>query len=225
MQPTCQVRIRRAERPIRRDRVGQDAQLLVAQDVGERDRGATHHVATAGHAEVERGAPFKKQLLEGALSARVRTDQRVGQRRLEVDDRTGAPELLRLRRIQRLLAGDGVQAILTFIVGDKGDALLGPIVVSRPDHDRVQVARRGVRKLTQLAVLQVECPDVKDLSVPRHVGVDWLRRIDGRRREDEGSVIDELTPGFVVRAKCQLDAVLGREVELEELVVPETRAR
>ena len=46
-------------------------------------------------------------------------DQRVLQRRLEVDDRSGRAEVGRRRRVQRLLALERVDAVLALVVADE----------------------------------------------------------------------------------------------------------
>ena len=93
LEPPRQVRIRERHRPVLRDRRGEDVELLVAEHVGERHLRAAEQVAAARDADVDRRAPLEEQLLERALRLDVRLDQRVADRRLEVDDRaSGEPK-------------------------------------------------------------------------------------------------------------------------------------
>ena len=66
----------------------------------------------------------------------------------------------------------------------------------------------------QLAVLQVERPDVVDVAVARDVGIDRLVRIGRRRREHQRVLIDELRRRIVMRAERQLCLGAGCWIDL-----------
>mgnify|MGYP003693813127 CR=1 FL=1 len=99
-------------------------------------------------------------------------DERVRQRRLEVDDRAGRAEVGRGRGDDRIAALERVQLVVALVVADEGDLRL---VVGLVQHDRADVAGHRVGVLPQLAVLQVERPDVVDVAVARDVRIDRLR--------------------------------------------------
>ena len=117
--------------------------------------------------------------------------------------------------VQRFLARQRVDAVLALVVGHERD-LRGLLIAQ---HDRRDVAGQRVRVLLQLAVLQVQRPDVVDVPVARDFRVDRLVRIDRRRREHDGVVVDELRAAVVVRAERDLRLLAAREVEPEQLVV------
>ena len=93
------------------------------------------------------------------------------------------------------------------------------IARSVSQHRGVEVAADGIGVLPQLAVLQIERPDVVDLAVARHVRIDRLRGIGGGRREDQRVGIQELRRGIVVRPERQLCLLAGGHVDAEQLLV------
>ena len=143
----------------------------------------------------------------------------MGQRRLEVDDRPAAgSEVAGDGREDRLLALHRVQAVLALVVGDEREPV-GLAVLLGCNEDGVDVARGGIGVLVQLAVLQIQRPDVEDLAVARDLRLDGIGRIDGSRREHDRAVVDELRAALVVRAERHLRLLSRRKVEPEQLVV------
>src|SRR5262249_1322937 len=80
-----EVDVRPGDRPVLRDRRGEEVDLLVAEHVRERDLRAAVDVAAARDADVHRRTPLADHLLEPLLRALVALDQRMRRRRLEVD--------------------------------------------------------------------------------------------------------------------------------------------
>ena len=185
-------------------------ELLIAEHVGERDLRAAEEVAAAGDAEIHRRPAVEEHLLELALLLLVLGHQRVRHRRLEVDDRPGRAEVGGRGLGQRFLALERVQPVLALVIGDEGDARLRRAVAQ---HHRRVVAGERIGELLQLAVLQVERPDVVDGAVLRDVGIDRLGRIGGGRGEHQRVGVEELRAAFVVRAEGQLRALAGREIQ------------
>jgi hypothetical protein len=106
-----QVQVRERQRSVLRDRGGVEVELLVAEHVAERDRGAAEDVAAAGDPDVHRRTPVEEHLLERALLLLVVRDQRVAERRLERDDRAGLAEVGRGRLADRIAALEQVQLV------------------------------------------------------------------------------------------------------------------
>ena len=144
-------------------------------------------------------------------------DQRVRQRRLEVDDRPGRAEVGRRRGDDRLAPVERVQLVLVLVVADEARSAGCRSRSRSTTVDDVAAERVGV--LPQLAVLQAERPDVVDVAVARDLGIDRLRRIGGRRREHERVGVEELRRGVVVRAEGELRLLAGRQVDAEQLLV------
>ncbi len=139
----------------------------------------------------------------------------MGERRREVDDRAWLAEVGARHGVQRLFTLQRVDAVLTLVIGNEGDP--GRRGVAQ-DHRR-DVRRERIGVLTQLAVLQVERPDVVDVAVARHLGLDRLVGVDRRRGEDDRIRIDELRAAVVVRAERDLRLLARGHVQAEELVV------
>ena len=146
-------------------------------------------VRGAAHADVHRRASLEEQLLEGALLAGVLLDERVRQRRLEVDDRAWRAEIGAGHRVDRLIAVERVDAVFTFVIGDERD-LGGALLVLQDDRRDVRGQRVGV--LPQLAGLQAQRPDVVDVAVARDLGLDRLVRVGGGGRKDQRVLVEEL---------------------------------
>src|SRR5439155_24317988 len=100
-----QVHVRERQRPVLRDRGGEQVELLIAEDVAEAHLRSAEDVAVARDADVDRRPALEHHLLELALLPHVLLYERVLQRRLEVDGRTLASfaEVGRRRGVQRLL--------------------------------------------------------------------------------------------------------------------------
>ena len=210
-----QVGVREGERAELRHRGGKEREVLVAEHVAEGDGGAAEDVTAARHAEVDRRPSVQEQLLEPALHACVGRDERVRQRRLEVHDRAGLAEVGGGRRDHRLREGLRVQAVFALVIGHKGHP---PVVGVGNDHRRDDAGER-VGVLAEVAVAQVERPQVEDLAVADDLGVDHGGRIGGRRGKDEGVGVEELRGRLVVGAEGQLRLGAARQVEPEQLVV------
>ena len=128
----------------------------------------------------------------------------------------GGAEVGSRDRVQRLVAVEGVDAVLALVVGDEGDLGVALLVLQ---HDRRDVGRQRVGVLLELAALEAQRPQIEDVAVPRHFRIDRLIGIERGRREDQGLGVDELRAAVVVRAKRQLRLGAVREVEPEQLVV------
>ena len=152
------------------------------------------------------------------LAPRVGRVERVGQRRLKVDQRARTTEIGSVGRIERLVVLDGMESVLRSEVGDEADAGEVGVLVRRED-DRVDDPGRVVGELMQRAVLQIQRPEVEDLPVAGGIGIDRLRRIDGSRREHDGAFVEKLPAGFVVGSERQLTALPGFPIDPEQLVV------
>ena len=216
VEPARQVQVRERQRPVLRDRRGVEVELLIAQHVAEGDRRAAEDVAAARHADVHRRPAVEKELLERPLLLLVVGDQRVAERRLERDDRSRLAEVGRRRLGDRLASFERMQLVLGLVVADEPDP--GPLTTV-VDGDRIQVAADGVRVLAQLARLQAERPDVVDVAVPRHLGVDGLGRVGRGRGEDQRVRVKELGGAIVVRAERDLRLAAGLQIESEQLLV------
>src|SRR5437588_511186 len=83
--------------------------------------------------------------------------------RLEVDRGSRRAEVRCRRRVERLLALEGVDAVLALVVADERDPV-GALAVVEDDRRPVAAERVGV--LAQLAGRHVERPDVVDVAVP-----------------------------------------------------------
>ena len=218
LQPPRQVHVGRPVGSVGLDRVGLDVEHLVAEHVGEADHRAAEHIAAVGQAEAEVGAALHVHVLEATLAPRVGRVERVGQRRLKIDQRARTTEVGSVGRIERLVVLDGMESVLRPEVGDEADAGEVGVLVRRED-DRVDDPCRVVGELMQRAVLQIQRPEVEDLPVPGGIGIDRLRRVDGRRREHDGAFVEKLPSGFVVGPERQLTALPGFPIDPEQLVV------
>src|SRR3954447_20309270 len=87
LQTAGQVHIREVHRTVLRHRGCEEAELLVAEDVAERDLGAAEDIASARNAERHRRTPFEEQLLEGALFVDVGRNERMRRWRREINRR------------------------------------------------------------------------------------------------------------------------------------------
>ena len=128
----------------------------------------------------------------------------------------GAPKSDDGRGVQRLLPLERVDAVLALVVADERD----PVRLAVVQHDRRPVAAERVGVLLQLAVLQVERPDVVDVAVLARPPARAAR--SGSVAVDENTmrvVVDELRRRFVVRAEGELRLLLGVEIEPEQLLV------
>ncbi len=137
------------------------------------------------------------------------------ERGLEVDDGGRRSEVGRRGRVERFLAFERVQRVVALVVADERD----PVCLSLVQHDGRPVAAHGVRVLAQLAVFEIERPDVVDVPVLRDVRFERHIRIRRGRREDDRVIVDELRVGFVHRAERDLRLLLRVEIEPEELLV------
>jgi hypothetical protein len=172
LETASEVDITEGQRAVLGDRRGEDVDLLVAEHVAEADFSAAEYVAVAGDADVHRRTPLEEHLLERLLLALIGLDQGVRERRLEVDDRTGLAEVRRGGGVQRLLAIECMDAH-SLVVGDERNVAAGRVV----QHDWREDAAERVRVLAELAVAQVQRPDVEDVAVLGRFGVERNRRI------------------------------------------------
>ena len=93
-----EVEIRERQRAVLRDRRGVEAELLVAEHVAEGDLRAAEEVAAARHAERSTGGRPSRNIFSNVPFLRLLSrDERVAERRLEVDDRSGRAEVGRRR--------------------------------------------------------------------------------------------------------------------------------
>ncbi len=214
MEPPCDVHVRGRHRPELRDGRDGEVELLVAEHVRERDLCAAEQIAPARQPDVHRRPTFQEQFLERALFPDVAPEQCMDEWWLEVDDRPGDAELRGRDRVQRLLARERVHPVLPLVIGYERDAR--NLLV--PEHHRGDIGRERVRELPELAVLQVERPDVVDVPVAGDLGIGRLVRIRGRGREDDRARVHELRSAVVVRAEGDLRFCPAREIQAEELV-------
>ena len=105
-----------------------------------------------------------------------------------------------------------------FAFSGKNDSTLEPIVATA-QHDGRGIAAHRIGVLPELAVFQVERPDVVDGAVARHLRIDRLRRVGGGGREDERVLVHELRRRVVVGAEGELRLLAGVDVEAEQLLV------
>ena len=81
------------------------------------------------------------------------------------------------------------------------------------------IAAECVRVLPEFAVLQAERPDVVDVAVAGHVGIERLIRVRRRGGEGDRVRVHVLGRGIVVRAEGDLCLGAGGRIDLEELFV------
>ena len=164
------------------------------------DLRAAEQVAAARHAERHRRPALEEHLLEAALLLGVVLHQRVGERRLEVDDRPGRAEVVGRHRGDLVLAIEDVETVVALQIGDKRQ----PHAAAVAQHHRRQVAGQRIRVLLQLVGLEVQRPQVVDLPVARDVRIDRFGRVHRRRREHQRVGVPELRAALVVGAERDL---------------------
>ena len=121
LKATRQVQVGERHRPVLRHGGGVQVELLVAEDVCECHLRAAEQIAAARHAEVHRWPAFQEELFERALLPHVLADQRVRERRHEVDNRAGRSETLAGDGVQRFLTRERVDLVLSLVVRDEGN--------------------------------------------------------------------------------------------------------
>ena len=221
VQPPLQIGVRERQRPVLRNRRRKHAELLVAEHVAERHRRAAEDVAAARDADGHRRPAVEEHLLELALLVDLVGEQAVRQRCLEVDHRSGRAEVGRGRGDDRVAALERVQFVVALVVADERHLRR---IVAAVQQDGRGVAAHRVGELAQLAVLEAQRPDVVDGAVAGDVGVDRLRRVGGRRREDDRVLIHELRRRVVVRAERDLRLLQVSMSSLNSFSLPLTRA-
>ena len=93
LHPLLDRQVRERERSVLRHGLGEEAELVIAEQVGERDRRVAVQVAAARHAQADRRAAGQRHRLEPALRVDVLRHQRVARLRRELDARVRLAEV------------------------------------------------------------------------------------------------------------------------------------
>ena len=201
LEPPRQIQIRKCHRLVLLNGRGVEAELRIAEHIGERHLRPPEDVPAARDAHVHRRAAVEEHLVEAPLLDFVFSHHRVLNRRLEIDDRSRRAEIGRRHGLHRLLHIEGMHAVVALVIRDKGQPRLA---AGFRQHHRVHDAAERVRILLQLAVFQAQRPEIEDVAVARHVGREGNGGIGGRRRKNQHVLIEKFRAGFILRAERQL---------------------
>ena len=161
MQPAREVRVPPVVDPVGRDREHGGREELVAEGVGEGDRGAAEEVAARGDAHVDRRPALEVEPLEEVLAPLVLRHDLVGDVGLEVHEALGrGPDVLLdlLHRLRRVLR---VELVLALVVGHEREA----VAARGLQRGRGHRAAEHVGVLRDRAGAEVEAPQVRDVLV------------------------------------------------------------
>ena len=185
LEPARQVGVLGVVDAVGTDRIGGERKPVVAEHVGERDRGASQEIEVAGEPGRDRGRAVEEQFLEASLLALVLADDLVIHRRDEVDDRPRGPDDgVCEDLLHRLVHAERVQPPVALVVAREEQCLLLRLGV--PDDAGREVPAEDVGVLEDVAGLGVQRPDVEDPVVLIR-GIDEVAAVG---REDRGHVVD-----------------------------------